>query len=292
MRRLATALLLLAVAGGARASPSPMAGGGPGLDLPVERVITNPDWVKLPDANDMAHFYPQIAAVIGIGGRAVLHCTVAVDGSLGSCAVVSETPGGMGFGEAALAMAGKFQMRPATIDGRPVGNGQINIPIRFAPSDDAMSPADAAADQGPPPDPKTLALAQRVAQLIRWDDGIAAADARYASQLAVLSQQQGLTPQQTAALDAARTAEDHYLRSRYEARVAKVAQDFSPDQLQRLIDLFENPTAQLWFSRVSALDQAGAENPAAAHAGVMKYALRRFCQQATCFDAAAPAPAK
>ncbi|HUO11701.1 MAG TPA: energy transducer TonB [Caulobacteraceae bacterium] len=290
MLRAALGLLLLIVAGAARAAPSAGAGAGPGLELPVERTITNPDWVRLPDARDMANYYPQIARLIGIGGRAVLHCTVAVDGGLADCRAIKEMPVGMGFGDAAIAMTGKFQMHPATVDGQPVAGGEINIPILFDPSPVAVAPASAPADRGPSPNPKALALAVRLAQLVHWNEAFAADADRYGSQLATLTQQQGLTAQEITALDSMKAAQGEYLQSVLGEREARMARDYSPDQLQRLIELFADPTAQLWFSGLDAMTRGEAENAAAARARVVQDARARFCQAVACLDAASASP--
>jgi TonB family protein len=288
MRGWAAGLLLLVAAGSAQAAPSEVTGSS--LDLPVERTITNPDWAKIPDGNDMAVYYPQIAGTIGIGGRVVLHCAVTADGVLTACSATSETPVGMGFGDAAIAMAAKFQMRPATTDGRPVEGGQINIPIRFQPPNVVAATGATSADDGPPPDPKALALAVRLAQLMRWDESLAADEDRYASRLVGWTQQAGLTAQETAALDSLKAAAGERMRSQLSAREAAIARAFSPDQLQKLINLFADPAAQQWFSRLDAIQNSGAENTAASQARMMQDARKRFCEQVACIESAdAPA---
>lgn len=93
-------------------------------------VVTNPRWLKLPDAADMARYYPATAG--RQDGAAKIRCVVTAAGTLENCAVVSETPEGLGFGAAAVAMSASFQMQPRTVDGVPVGGTVINIPIRFA----------------------------------------------------------------------------------------------------------------------------------------------------------------
>jgi TonB family protein len=96
-------------------------------------IIVNPILLEAPTAKDMARFYPRAALRQRLGGRAVIQCVVGVDGALGQCTVTSEDPPDLGFGDAALNMAPSFRFRPMTRDGRPVGSGKINIPIRFVP---------------------------------------------------------------------------------------------------------------------------------------------------------------
>ena len=75
--------------------------------------------------------YPDRAQRTDTAGRATISCTVTAKGTLTSCSVVSEDPGDMGFGDAALKMSKLFRMRPKTQDGAPVEGGQVTIPIRF-----------------------------------------------------------------------------------------------------------------------------------------------------------------
>ncbi|THD65043.1 TonB family protein [Phenylobacterium sp.] len=97
-------------------------------------VITKPDWIEKPTGADFAEFYPKAALASNTEGRATLHCNVVATGGLADCEVNGEAPLGQGFGDAALAMAAKFQMKPQTRDGAPTSGGEINIPIRFIPS--------------------------------------------------------------------------------------------------------------------------------------------------------------
>ena len=75
--------------------------------------------------------WPYEAAQKGIGGRAVIQCSVDVQGLLQGCTVVSETPEGSGFGGSALLLAGSFEMKPKMVNGRPVAGGVVRIPIVF-----------------------------------------------------------------------------------------------------------------------------------------------------------------
>jgi protein TonB len=95
--------------------------------------IAQPDWMELPDANDIARFYPTHALQQGISGKATIACVVTDIGRLKDCKVIQEAPAQDGFGEAALAMSELFKMQPMTRNGKPVGGGKIAIPISFRP---------------------------------------------------------------------------------------------------------------------------------------------------------------
>src|SRR4051794_975407 len=92
---------------------------------PKPSVITQPAWLRKPTGEDFAALYPKNAARDNVEGRAVLRCRVTTTGELADCQVTDETPPGRGFGEAALAMAPKFAMRPQTKDGVPVDGGRV-----------------------------------------------------------------------------------------------------------------------------------------------------------------------
>lgn len=96
-------------------------------------IRTNPDWVRRPSGEDLARYYPMFARVLGKEGRAAIRCNVAATGLLEGCVVASEDPRGWGFGAATLEMAKGFRMRPATVNGEPVGDGKVTIPIHYAP---------------------------------------------------------------------------------------------------------------------------------------------------------------
>lgn len=113
---------LLLAAGGAQARQTV---------TPDSELDTLPDWVRLPTPEDLFAVAPAQAMRRGIGGRATLVCRVSRQGALFDCVVESETPEGMGFGAAALALTPQLLMKPGTKNGEPVVS-EVQIPIDFS----------------------------------------------------------------------------------------------------------------------------------------------------------------
>ena len=86
-------------------------------------------WAVAPSAGAIAEALLGKPAADGMAGRAQVRCHLAPSGALTGCAVVSEEPTGLGFGEAALAIVGKMRAAPA-----PDLPSEITLPIRFDPS--------------------------------------------------------------------------------------------------------------------------------------------------------------
>src|SRR4051812_16881414 len=74
---------------------------------------TAPVWIRVPDPQMVGSVFPAEAIRAGRDGFANIKCTLTVDGALQGCSVVSETPGGMGFGRATLALTSDLNLKPA-----------------------------------------------------------------------------------------------------------------------------------------------------------------------------------
>jgi TonB family protein len=97
-------------------------------DSPYDRDAT---WLRQPSAAEVLAVRPTAAIKEGLDGRALLKCLVTVQGALTNCSVVSENPPGKGFGGAALTLTSRFEMRPATKNGRPV-ESWVQFPVNMS----------------------------------------------------------------------------------------------------------------------------------------------------------------
>jgi protein TonB len=97
---------------------------------PAQTVPAN--WLERPTPAAIQAFYPPAALKQRVHGRVVLTCAISVDGWAQACQVISETPPGYGFGDAAIKVVRVARLSPMTIDGVPVGGGVVQIPINFA----------------------------------------------------------------------------------------------------------------------------------------------------------------
>jgi TonB family protein len=91
----------------------------------------SPRWTRLPDVEDMMNAYPAEALRNRMGGGAVVVCQLTAEGRASGCAVAEETPVGLGFGEAALALAPKFEFATSGPDGQSLVGGTFRIPLAW-----------------------------------------------------------------------------------------------------------------------------------------------------------------
>lgn len=78
-------------------------------------------------------FVPPEARRQRRSGRSAVNCVIRADTRLEGCRVVDESPGGFGFGEAAIRIAEThFRFRPpTTASGRPVDGFRVTVTVNF-----------------------------------------------------------------------------------------------------------------------------------------------------------------
>ncbi|MDB5464099.1 MAG: hypothetical protein JWP28_3384 [Phenylobacterium sp.] len=79
------------------------------------------DVAAAPSNDEVMAAWPAKAAARRTEGSAVARCTAAPSGVLSDCQVMLQRPEGAGFGEALLALAPKYRMKPAAEADRPAG---------------------------------------------------------------------------------------------------------------------------------------------------------------------------
>lgn len=101
-------------------------GDGPGSGGTPYRFIEGPSSRQIADAA------PAAAKRARVDGMVNMRCIIGLDSRLYDCRVVSETPQGMGFGEAAVRVAmDRFRFSPPTRNGRPVAGAEMPLGIQF-----------------------------------------------------------------------------------------------------------------------------------------------------------------
>jgi TonB family protein len=71
-------------------------------------------WVSQPSEEDFVAALPEAARSLGLRGRAVMQCDVKANGALNGCAVIRESPAGLGLGTALLGLSAKYRRPPPT----------------------------------------------------------------------------------------------------------------------------------------------------------------------------------
>lgn len=101
------------------------------MDLPILIAAPQPAaMLRRPSAEDVMRWYPPSARAERVEGRATMRCRIDVAGAMRDCAILSETPAGYGFGEAALRLSHTFKLVVTGAAPSPEGRS-ITIPIAF-----------------------------------------------------------------------------------------------------------------------------------------------------------------
>jgi protein TonB len=130
---LAFVLMVIAPAAHAQARivPNPKSADADATQVAPSSEVTAPVWLDLPTAHDFAVNTPERARKQEKSGSAVMRCFIRQDGGLENCVALSETPAGLGFGEAAVKMSSLFRLKPQASDGTYVAHLTVTLTLEF-----------------------------------------------------------------------------------------------------------------------------------------------------------------
>ena len=257
--------------------------------LPIEGVITRPDWLRKPDANTLARYFPPFATFLELGGFVRMTCTVNTDGTLKDCKVLSEKPAGLGFGEAAIEMAPDFAMRPETLDGTPVNGASVTIPITFAtPVRAAVPPPVSPPNDGPTPTPRALALGRRLAAetIAGEQTSVMLKEATQRMRDNVAST--GGSPEQQLAIDSFQQATLAAMPALTERYAQFFARSLSERELLQTLVFMESPAGRSWTALEPKAQREGLADIASLAQVIIADTRQRFCRQIACLGTPAP----
>lgn len=301
---LAAALTLAVVANGRAAPTAGAAPPGPpvsadddnDIELPLEGAVTsNPDWVRLPTAEEVSRYYPPLARALGLSGSVAMICTVEVNGSVDHCGIQSETPAGIGFGQAAIRMTPAFQMKPQMVDGAPVGGAKVDIPFTFAMPHAARAFAPPPDETGPPPSAHALDLARRLVADGGAQEEFDELKDSLVQTMQFAAAQSGVNRTKGSPADLIvqswREAFDLGKPAMAERLAVIYARTFSEAELAQIVAFLESPAGKAWTAHASALHQKISVSIQAASPDISADARRLACQKIKCLAADTPGEA-
>jgi TonB family protein len=109
------------------------AGSGTGTGDSIGAGDSPSRWLRTLTPVERDAHYPRDAAHRALSGRVVLNCVVYASTRIERCRVRSESPGGQGFGLAALQAVRLMRRQPPTVNGRVKSSHREDLIIYFTP---------------------------------------------------------------------------------------------------------------------------------------------------------------
>ena len=93
------------------------------------------EWLKLPTCEDVLAVYPNRAKTEALKDPVMVNmsCGIRPDGHLEACEITEESLRGYAFGEAALKLSTKFEIKTTAPDGSALPGLKVGVPMNFDP---------------------------------------------------------------------------------------------------------------------------------------------------------------
>lgn len=97
--------------------------------------VFDAEWTRLPTPQDVERVYPAKPRAERYAHRVVvsMRCLITEAGGLTDCAITHESISGLGFGQAALALADRFTLKTQAPDGSSLVGLPVTVPMGFSP---------------------------------------------------------------------------------------------------------------------------------------------------------------
>lgn len=247
-----------------------------------EPVSANPDWLLKPTYTDIYWAYPSRAVAEQVKGSATIQCEVSEQGAAEACSVISETPSGYGFGEAAISLTSKMLFKPRLECGK-VMRGSIRIPIAFKLPEQTTGYSTAALD----PENKKLGLAARLVAAMNVAEGM-----KEASDMGAIELIQSIDEERAANEERPLTAEERealhdIAREVWAENEAKIlnsitryyASKMSEEELSGSVAFFEGPAGKKLSEALQGMGEPFGKTLEDLYPDLILNFRRRVCQR-------------